>query len=168
MPAALARSQLRRLPAYIATGQHNASILDEALAGIPGLTTPYVPPDRTSTYYHYRVRLDHARLGLGDLPPTVARDALGQALLAAGVGVELWHQQPAPAFPVFADRGYDAADYPEAVAMLDSSLVLCTARHPIFLQSQELIERYAATIRHVLDDPQRIIDRASESPAVPA
>jgi dTDP-4-amino-4,6-dideoxygalactose transaminase len=166
MPAALARSQLRRLPAYIATGQHNASILDEALAGIPGLTTPYVPPDRTSTYYHYRVRLDHARLGLGDLPPTVARDALGQALLAAGVGVELWHQQPAPAFPVFADRGYDAADYPEAVAMLDSSLVLCTARHPIFLQSQELVERYAATIRHVLDDPQRIIDRASESPAV--
>ena len=169
MPAALARSQLRRLPGYIAIGQQNASILDEALGGIPGLTTPYVPSDRTSTYYHYRVRLDPSAMGLGHVPATVFRDALGQALLAAGVGCELWHTQPAPAFPVFQERGgYDMADYPEAVAMLDSSLVICEARYPIFLQPPELIEQYAATIRRVLADPERFVGAAADPPAVPA
>jgi perosamine synthetase len=168
MPAALARSQLKRLPEYIAIGQHNAAILDEALAGVPGLTPPFVPNDRTSTYYHYRVRLDPSAIGLGHVTPTAFRDALGQALLAAGVGVELWHTQPAPAFPVFADRGYDPADYPEAVAMLDSSFVVCDARHPIFLQSPELIERYAETIRFVLADPQRFLGAAAAPPPVPA
>jgi perosamine synthetase len=169
MPAALARSQLRRLPEYISTGQENAALLTQRLAGVPGLTAPHVPEDRTSTYYHYRVRIDREALGLGDLPPTVVRDALGQALLAAGVGVELWHTQPAPAFPVFADRGYDPADYPEAVAMLDSSLVICDARHPIFLQPAEVIERYAETIRTVLGDPDRFLQAAAaEPPPVPA
>jgi len=169
MPAALARSQLQRLPDYIATGQQNASILDEALGGIAGLTTPYVPNDRTSSYYHYRVRLDPAALGLGHVPPTVFRDALGQALLAAGVGCELWHVDPAPAFPIFQERGgYDLADYPEATAMLDSSLVICEARYPIFVQSSELIERYAETIRRVIADPERFLGSAAAPPAVPA
>ena len=169
MPAALARSQLQRLPGYIATGQQNASILDEALAGIQGLTTPYLPNDRTSSYYHYRVRLDPAAIGLGHVQPTVFRDALGQALLAAGVGCELWHVQPAPAFPIFQERGgYDPADYPEAIAMLDSSLVICEARYPIFVQPAELIERYAETIRRVIADPERFLGSAATPPAVPA
>jgi dTDP-4-amino-4,6-dideoxygalactose transaminase len=169
MPAALARSQLQRLPEYIEIGQRNAAILDEALAGIPGLTTPFIPNDRTSTYYHYRVRLAPAELGLGHLAPAAVRDALGQALLEAGVGCELWHTQPAPAFPVFQERGgYDLADYPEAIAMLDSSLVICEARYPIFLQSTELIERYAATIRGVIADPERFLGSAAAPPPVPA
>jgi perosamine synthetase len=168
MPAALARSQLQRLPEYIATGQQNAAILDEALGGLPGMTPPYVPNDRTSSYYHYRVRLDPAAIGLGHVAPTVFRDALGQALLAAGVGCELWHTEPAPAFPVFADRGYDPADYPEANRMLDSSLVICEARYPIFLQSSELIEQYAATIRSVMADPERFLGSAATPPPVPA
>jgi dTDP-4-amino-4,6-dideoxygalactose transaminase len=169
MPAALARSQLKRLPEYIAIGQQNASILDEALGGVPGLTPPYVPNDRTSSYYHYRVRLDPSAMGLGHVPPKVFRDALGQALLAAGVGCELWHTEPAPAFPVFQERGgYDLADYPEAMAMLDSSLVICEARYPIFVQPPELIEWYAETIRDVIADPERFLGSAAAPPAVPA
>ncbi len=168
MPAALARSQLQRLPEYVATGQQNASILEEALGGIPGLTPPYVPNDRTSSYSHYRVRLDPAAMGLGHVPPKVFRDALGRALLAAGVGCELWHVDPAPAFPIFQEGGgYDLADYPEAIAMLDSSLVICEARYPIFLQSSELIERYAAMIRRVIADPERFLGAAASPPAVP-
>jgi dTDP-4-amino-4,6-dideoxygalactose transaminase len=168
MPAALARSQLQRLPEYIATGQRNAAILDEALGGLPGMTPPYVPNDRTSSYYHYRVRLDPSAMGLGHVEATVFRDALGQALLAEGVGCELWHTQPAPAFPVFQERGYDPADYPEANAMLDSSLVICEARYPIFLQPAELIERYAETIRSVMADPERFLGEAASPPPVPA
>ena len=43
MPAALARSQLQRLPEYIATGQRNAARLTELLAGVPGIRTPRRP-----------------------------------------------------------------------------------------------------------------------------
>ncbi|HEY7522671.1 MAG TPA: DegT/DnrJ/EryC1/StrS family aminotransferase [Candidatus Limnocylindrales bacterium] len=186
MPAALARSQLRRLPEYIATGQRNAAILDKRLEGAPGIRTPHLPDDRTSTYYHYRIRLVPSELALGDVEPTTFRDALGRTLQAAGVGVELWHTQPAPAFPVFQDRvgyggpfpwtqppagreiRYDPAEFPETAAMLDSSLVICDARHPIFNQPVELIEAYADTIREVLAAPERILDAAGPTPAVSA
>jgi dTDP-4-amino-4,6-dideoxygalactose transaminase len=169
MPAALARSQLRRLPEYVATGQRNAARLTELLAGVRGFTPPFVPADRTSSFYQYRVRLDPAALGVGHLAPTVVRDALGQALLAAGVGVELWHTRPAPAFPVFQERGgYDLADYPEAIALLDSSLVICEARYPIFIQPLGVIEAYAETIRAVVGDVERFLGPAATPPAVPA
>jgi perosamine synthetase len=184
MPAALARSQLKRLPEYIAIGQRNAAHLTERLSGVPGIRPPYVPEDRTSTYYEYRVRLDPAELGLGDVKPTAFRDALGKTLQAAGVGCELWHTEPAPAFPVFQNREgfggtfpwtqppagrditYDPADFPEATALLDSSLVICDMRHPIFVQSIELIERYADTIRGVLSDPDRILDQIGSPPPI--
>jgi dTDP-4-amino-4,6-dideoxygalactose transaminase len=183
MPAALARSQLRRLPEYIAIGQRNAAHLTAQLTGVAGVTPPHIPPDRTSSFYHYRVRLEPAALGLDEIDPKAFRDALGQALLAEGVGVELWHTQPAPAFPVFHDRdgesgrawssrprvdreiSYDPADFPVATSMLDSSLVLCDARHPIFVQPLEVIEAYAETVRQVLADPQRILDLANREVA---
>jgi perosamine synthetase len=185
MPAALARSQLRRLPDYIATGQRNAAALTERLAGVAGITTPHIPPDRTSSFYQYRVRLEPAELGLGDVPRPAFRDAFGQALMAEGVGVELWHTQPAPAFPVFQDRvgfggrfpwtqppasrdvTYDVADYPQATAMFDSSLVICDARHPIFVQPIELIEQYADTIRRVIAAPERFLRGVQPAPALP-
>jgi dTDP-4-amino-4,6-dideoxygalactose transaminase len=185
MPAALARSQLRRLPEYIETGQRNAAVLTERLSGVAGITPPYIPDDRTSTNYHFRARLVPAELGL-DVEPTAFRDALGQALQSAGVGCEIWHREPAPAFPVFRDRvgfggefpwtqppasrdiRYDVADYPETSAMLDSSLVICDARHPIFVQPVEVIEAYAETIRDVLADPGRILDSIGARPAIPA
>ena len=186
MPAALARSQLKRLPEYVATAQRNAAYLSEQLSDVPGITPPYIPPDRTSSYYEYRVRLDPAAIGLGHVAPTLFRDALGQTLLALGVGCELWHSEPAPAFPIFQNREgfggqfpwtqppagrditYDVADFPEATALLDSSLVICDMKHPIFVQPIEVIEFYAETIRRVLADPERIVDAIGSPPPVPA
>ena len=51
--------------------------------------------------------------------------------------------------------------------MLDSSLVICDTRHPIFVQPPELIEMYADTIRRVIADPERILDGVASPPAVP-
>ena len=185
MPAALARSQLKRLPEYVATGQRNAAYLTERLADMPGITPPYIPPDRTSSFYEYRVRLDPAAIGLGQVEPTDFRDALGQTLQSLGVGCELWHTEPAPAFPIFQNREgfggefpwtqppagrdvtYDVADFPQATALLDSSLVICDMKHPIFVQPEEVIEAYAATIREVLADPERIMETFA-APPIPA
>jgi perosamine synthetase len=186
MPAALARSQLRRLPEYIAIGQENAAYLTEHLADVPGIRPPSVPLDRTSSYYQYRVRILPEELGLGDVEPTIVRDALGKALQASGVGAEVWHSVPAPAFPVFQNREgfggpfpwtqppasrevtYDLADFPEAAALLDSSLVICDARHPIFVQPIEVIEAYAEAIRGVLAGAQRLVDEAGSHSAIQA
>jgi perosamine synthetase len=186
MPAALARSQLRRLPEYVATGQRNATYLTEQLSGVPGITPPYIPPDRTSSYYEYRVRLQPAEIGLGHLEPTAVRDALGKTLLSRGVGCELWHTEPAPAFPIFQNRegfggqfpwtqppadraiSYEVSAFPEATALLDSSLVICDMKHPIFVQPMEVIEAYATTIKEVLSDPGCITDMAESQPPVPA
>ena len=74
-----------------------------------------------------------------------------------------------PAARPAATSRYDVADFPEATAMLDSSLVICDARHPIFVQPIEVIEAYAETIRDVLADPGRILDVGRvDPPAIPA
>ena len=52
--------------------------------------------------------------------------------------------------------------------MLDSSLVLCEARYPIFVQPLELIEWYADTIKRVIADPERFLGETAAPPAVPA
>jgi len=185
MPAALVRSQLRRLPEYIATGQRNAAYLTDRLSAMPGITPPYVPADRTSTYYLYRVRLNPAEVGQGHIAPTAFRDAVGKALLAAGVGVELWHTEPAPFFPVFQERTgfgggfpwtqppasrdvtYDPADFAETKALLDSSLVICDMSHPIFVQPIELMEYYADAIGRILADPESILAGAETDARTP-
>ena len=63
LPAAVARSQLRRLDAYTQNAQRNAAILNEGLSAMTGLTTPYVPADRTSVFYKYRLGFDREALG---------------------------------------------------------------------------------------------------------
>jgi dTDP-4-amino-4,6-dideoxygalactose transaminase len=185
MPAALARSQLRRLPEYIAIGQRNAAYLTERLSRVPGVTPPHVPADRTSTYYQYRVRLDPAEVGQADVAPATFRDALGKALMAAGVGVGLWHTEAPPSFPIFQERTgfgggfpwtrppagrdvtYDPAEFPETQALLDSSLVICDMAHPIFLQPIELMELYADAIARVLADPERVVAHAETGSQAP-
>ena len=58
LPAAVARSQLRRLDEYTQNAQRNAAILNDGLSALSGMVPPYVPADRTSVYYKYRVRID--------------------------------------------------------------------------------------------------------------
>ena len=174
MPAALARSQLRRLPRYISTAQANAAFLSERLGRIPGLTTPHVPDDRTSVFYLYRLRFDVEAFGL-DVPPATFRDLLGRALQAEGVDTMLWHSQPVTSFPIFQTKeglapgfpwslapegqrvAYDPAAYPEAQRLLDSSLVIGDARHPLFVQPREVMEGYMAAITKVLADPALLL-----------
>jgi hypothetical protein len=41
-------------------------------------------------------------------------------------------------------------------------------KHPIFVQPIEVIEAYAATIRDVLSDPERVMQTAGSPPPIPA
>jgi dTDP-4-amino-4,6-dideoxygalactose transaminase len=167
LPAAFARSQLKRLPHYNAIGQRNGEYLTRELATIPGLLPPYVPPDRTSIYHKYRLRFDPEVLGIR-MPAAEFRNRLLDALEAEGVEITVWHITPLTSFPIFQqlDEGYgrgcpwscpyygkgidyNPADYPQALRLMDTSLVVNTELYPIYLQDLELIEFYVEAFRKV-------------------
>jgi dTDP-4-amino-4,6-dideoxygalactose transaminase len=162
--AALARSQLRRLDGRLATAQGNAAILSAGLAGLPGVEPPYIPNDRTCSFYRYRLRLRPEELGFSG-PPVELRDRLLYALQSEGVAASLWQLLPLPAQPVFrrdrvgpwqpgADsqplQPWDRRAHPEAARLLESSIVLGTADEPIFDQPSELMERYLEAFEKVI------------------
>ena len=158
MPAAFARSQLRRLEEYTRIGQRNGEYLSAELGKIPGLVPPYVPPDRTHVYYKYRLRFDPDALGL-TCSPVRFRDALLRVLKAEGVQATLWHTEIMPAFPVFQTldvRGrnihYRREDYPEAVRLLETSIIVNTELYHICVQDLDVQAAYVAAFRKVFDN----------------
>ena len=170
LPAAFARSQLKRLPHYNATAQRNGEFLSRELSKIKGLLPPYLPDDRTSNYYKYRLRFDPAALGL-KMPAASFRDKLLDALEAEGVTVSLWHDAPMPTFPIFQDLdigygngypwrsplydreiSYDPEDYPEALRMFETTLIVHNERHSITIQDTALMECYLDAFHKVFDN----------------
>ena len=175
LPAALARSQLRRLNHYNATAQRNGRYLTEQLGTISGLVPPFVPPDRTSIFHKYRLRFDLDVLG-PKVPAVEFRDRLLAALEAEGVSVTIWHTEPMTSFPILQtkegygkgcpwscpfygkDITYDPMDYPEAIRLLETSIVVNEEPYPIFVQELELMELYVAAFRKLFADPQKLLD----------
>jgi perosamine synthetase len=51
--AAIGLAGLRRLPEFIERTRLHARTLNEQLGGVPGITIPRIPPDRTHVYYQY-------------------------------------------------------------------------------------------------------------------
>jgi dTDP-4-amino-4,6-dideoxygalactose transaminase len=175
LPAAFARSQLKRLPTYNRIGQRNGAYLTQELGKHKGLIPPYVPPNRTTIYHKYRIRFDPEVLGL-QIPATEFRNRLLAALEAEGVAATIWHVTPMTSFPIFQrlDEGYgkgcpwscpyygkeiryDPADYPEAQRLLDTSLVINDEPHPIYIQEPAVMEAYVAAFRKVWDHLDEVL-----------
>ncbi len=175
LPAAFARSQLKRMPRYNSIGQRNGQYLSQELGKIKGLVPPYVPPDRTTIYHKYRIRFDPEALELS-VPATQFRDRLLEALEAEGVAATLWHVTPMTSFPIFQDldegygKGcpwscpfygkeirYNPKDYPEAIRLLDTSLVINDEPHPIYLQDMELMEYYVEAFHKIFDNLEELL-----------
>lgn len=165
MPCALARVQLRRLPAVNERGRRNAAILDGYISGVAGLRAPYIPPGCISTYHKYRVTLEPDELDTA-LRGQALRDAFMTALTAEGVDVDLWGTAPLPAHPMIASRhglghGFpwslhpevdyrdSAENYPVTQRMFAESFCLTNDEHPIFAQSESLMHAYGEALRKV-------------------
>ncbi|MEW5960373.1 MAG: DegT/DnrJ/EryC1/StrS family aminotransferase, partial [Chloroflexota bacterium] len=165
LPAAFARSQLKRLPKYNANAQRNGQYLTQELGKITGLLPPYIPDDRTTIYHKYRLRFDPQALGL-KMPAADFRNKLIDALEAEGVEATLWHVTPLVSFPIFQrlNEGYvqgapwlpqgeppqvkyNPEEYPEAQRLLDESIIVNSEPHPIYVQDLELMEYYVAAFR---------------------
>jgi perosamine synthetase len=186
LTAALARSQLRRLDEYNRTAAENAGLLTEMLERFPGLHAPHVPDDRTCVFYRYRIVIDPEQLGFAG-PPLELRDRLLSALQAEGVAASLWQLRPLPEQPAFRHGGrfapwqpgapqtldsYNPGAYAETTRMLESSIVIGTADHPLFNQPRALIACYADAFEKVMGDLETVFEadyRAVQSmPPLPA
>jgi dTDP-4-amino-4,6-dideoxygalactose transaminase len=174
LPAAFARSQLKRLDEYNAKAQRNAEYLSKNLAEIKGVIPPFVPPDRTHVYHMYRIRLDPAKLGF-DIEACLFRDSVMKALQAEGVDVALWQTVPIPGQPLFGlkqgygkgcpwscnhyatEIKYDPKDYPETVRLLENSLVVSSWPYPLYPQSLELMKYYVEAFHKVFDNIDEVV-----------
>ncbi len=177
MPAAFARTQLKRLPAYNKQAQDNGQALTKKIAGIKGVAAPYVPADCTTVYHKFRVRLAPEELDI-PLRGGAVRDTVQALLEAEGVDAPVWLSEPLPAHPIFQvrdgfghgypwtlhhkDLKYRVEDYPNAKHLCDNSLVICSELNPIYCQPAALIDQYAAAITKVFSQPGAIVDAAKK------
>ncbi len=174
VPAAFARSQLKRLNVYNATAQRNGEYLTEMFIEIKGIIPPFVPKDRTSIYHKYRLRLDPVVLGC-DMEGSDLRDRIMVALQAEGVDVALWQTVSVPGQTVFQlqegygkgcpwscpfygkDVAYNADDYPETNKLLSESFVICSEKYPIYAQDLDLMKYYVEGFHKVFENLDKVI-----------
>jgi dTDP-4-amino-4,6-dideoxygalactose transaminase len=176
MMAALARSQLERLPERTQRCAENAESLSARLRELPGVIPPAALPGRSSVHHKYRVHLDPERAGLS-CSPVMLRESIKAALEAEGCEVVYWQSQPLPAQDVFRQRlvpalqvraggtdltqNYDPARYPNTTRLLDGSLLLFSQSYPLIGQDARLVDRYAEAFARVWHHREEIVSRAA-------
>ena len=90
MQAAIALEGLRLLDEWTASTRAHARVVNDALAGVPGVQVPVVPEGRTHAYYQYCVY-------------TPDRDNVVARSIRRGVDIETLHVDVCPELPLFAD-----------------------------------------------------------------
>lgn len=138
MQCALGLSQLKKLDSFLVRRRQIALRYNEAFLKSPHLITPYVPPDRLSSWHLYmlRLRLDQIKK---------TRRRVFDELRSLGIGVHV-HYIPLHLQPYYKERfGYKRGDFPEAEKYYDSALTI-----PLFPSMAD-------------EDCQRVIDSVLET-----
>ncbi|HEX5274832.1 MAG TPA: UDP-4-amino-4,6-dideoxy-N-acetyl-beta-L-altrosamine transaminase [Candidatus Rubrimentiphilum sp.] len=115
MQAALAASQLTKLPCFVARRSMLAKRYTQALESL-GLQLPYLDAERTSAWHLYPIQV------LGD-EPNVRRRELYFALTAAGIAAQV-HYFPIHLQPYFRQSGFREGNFPAAERYYESALSL--------------------------------------------
>lgn len=90
MQAALLQVKLPHVDGWNAQRKEIAALYDRELAGLPGLTTPHTAPHGDHIFHQYTVRIADGR-----------RDAVRDALQAAGIGCMVYYSVPVHQQPVY-------------------------------------------------------------------
>jgi dTDP-4-amino-4,6-dideoxygalactose transaminase len=119
LQAALGSSQLRRIDEILTRRRANFESLRDALAPLDGVRVLDGPG---SSWYCLGLVLEGALAS--------RRDALIDALKAAGVGTSIYYPRPVPRMTYYREKyGYDAAWFPVAEELSDSSISLPVGPH---------------------------------------
>lgn len=177
LPAAMVRSQLKRLDNNIRARHEKGEYISKAFAELPGLIPPFVPDDRTHAYYIYYFKVDPVEAGL-DIPAGRFRQAIQDALRAEGVFVQLSQHTPVPGQSLFQvkrgygkgcpwkcsysrDVSYQIEDYPETLDVLRRSLAL-DARFTYPHTPIKSVDKMLDAFRKVFENLQEVIQYAKE------
>jgi perosamine synthetase len=136
MAAAIGRAQLAKLDRFNEIRRRNASVLDEGLAGIPGVTTPRERPGYRHVYHQYTLRIEHDR------------DKFQARLRELGVGTAVHYPIPVHRQPLYLGLGYGDVSLPVSEAA--ARQVLSLPVHPGLTESDldriiDSVRRAAAT-----------------------
>jgi dTDP-4-amino-4,6-dideoxygalactose transaminase len=130
--AAIGLEALNHLDGWTAQSRANAEHVTRALADVPGVQTPVVPPDRTHVYYQYCV--------YGPAGPK--RDDLVVQCVRRGLDIETLHVDVPPDMELFGSVRGEADGARRAAQALQVPVYAGLTR--------EQIERVATTVRDVL------------------
>jgi len=134
--AAIGRAQLAKLDRFNERRRRNASVLDEGLAGISGVTTPRERPGYRHVYHQYTVRVAHDR------------DGFQRRLSDAGIGTAVHYPVPVHRQPLYIGLGYGDVAMPVSEAA--AAQVLSLPVHPALSEPEldriiEAVRKAAAT-----------------------
>ena len=130
LQAAVLSAKLPHLEAWSAKRRSNAAYYDKALAGIPGLITPFVEKSNESIFNQYTVRVER-------------RDELQAFLKDKGIGSAIYYPLPLHLQPCFSYLGYTKGSVPEAEKA--AAQVLSLPIYPELTQTQ--LDEVAGRVR---------------------
>ena len=131
--AAIGRAQLAKLDRLNERRRRNASVLDEGLAGLKGVTTPRERQGYRHVYHQYTVRIARDR------------DRFQERLRDAGIGTAVHYPIPVHRQPLYIDLGYGDVSLP--VAEDAAAQVLSLPVHPALSDAD--LDRIVETVRKV-------------------
>ncbi len=123
LQAAILLVKLEALAGWSAARRANARFYNEHLAGVKGITTPYIDPKAVSIYNQYTLICDD-------------RDGLMKHLQDKGVGCAIYYPLPLHLQECFSDLGYKAGDLPISEQMAQQ--VLSIPIYPELTDEQKL------------------------------
>jgi dTDP-4-amino-4,6-dideoxygalactose transaminase/acetyltransferase-like isoleucine patch superfamily enzyme len=138
--AAIAVTQLKKLPSIVAARNRNAVRLTAGLNGIRGLVLPYTPPGRLHVWHQYTVRVTR--------DARVDRDQLSKFLAAAGIDSMAYYPRLVHDYPCFHDHPQVVRDE-TPFARHAATEVLSLPVHPALTVGE--IDRVVSCVRKVLD-----------------
>ena len=131
--AAIGRAQLAKLDRFNERRRRNASVLDEGLAGIDGVTAPRERPGYRHVYHQYTVRIARDR---NDFQSKVSE---------LGIGTAVHYPVPINRQPLYLELGYESVRMPVAEAAAEQ--VLSLPVHPALTDAE--LDRIVEAVRKV-------------------
>lgn len=158
--AAIAYEQFEKLDFLNGKKIELAEYLTSQLKDIPGIITPYIPPENTHVYFSYAIKIDEEKLGM-------SRDLFAKAVSAEGFPMGRGYVKPIYHLKVFQEKrafnnthfpfefpGYDGKpDYskgscPVVERMYDKELIaIFLCQYP---RTKSLIDQFVFAIKKVL------------------
>lgn len=172
--SAIVREKVKSLDDDNAIRNKHADYLTKNLAKFKGMILPYVPEDRTSTYYLYRIRFNPKELGL-DISALEFRAKLQKAIKAEGLQANRWQNRPVPMQDLFQNRigygygcpwtcpygkgssvTYNEEDYLETKKVLEDSFVIYDAIYPP--NGFEVLDKYIEAFQKLWDNIDEVLE----------